>query len=374
MPDEMRKKVHHYIRTMKGIVMDVQPDFERLKKTMRHVEPDRLPLIEVLVAYEIQSQFLERKVKDSDLKSQVEFWVKGGYDAIPLTVGMMSPGEVTKASSIYRVVQKTLRKEEDEVVPWNIEENGVISNPEDFDRFPWEEAAKLDFSKFYDIQPFLPQGMKVLACSGKVFTVTWMLMGFQNFCLSLYMQEELVSKVFHKVGEIQLQGAKELSKIPNIGALWLVDDLSYGSGPLIDPKFFRKYVFPWYEEVGALAKKQGLLFFFHSDGNIWPIMDDLVSIRFDAIHPIDPTSMDIREVKRKVGKKLGIMGNIHTDLLSRGTPEEVREITKKAIRDIAPGGGYALGSGNSVPNWVRFENYQAMRETVLTYGTYPIKI
>ena len=354
--------------------MNNQPDFERLKRAIHHEEPDRLPLIEALVAYEIQSQFLGRKVEDSDLKSQVEFWAKAGYDAIPLTVGMMSPGEVTQESSLYGVVQKTLRKEGDEVVPWNIEEKGVVSSPEDFDRFPWDEAAKLDFSKFYEIQPVLPEGMKILACSGKVFTVTWMLLGFQNFCLSLYLQEELISKVFRKVGEIQLAGAKELFNIPNVGALWVVDDLSYGSGPMIDPKFFRKYVFPWYEELGSLAKKQGLLFFFHSDGNIWPIMDDLIAIGFDAIHPIDPTSMDIREVKRKVGRKLGIMGNIHTDLLSRGTAEEVREVTKKTIRDIAPGGGYALGSGNSVPNWARFENYQAMRETALTYGAYPIKL
>jgi uroporphyrinogen decarboxylase len=354
--------------------MEFQPNFDRLRTAMHHDEPDRLPLIEALVAYEIQSQFLGKKVEDSDLKSQVEFWVKAGYDSIPLTVGMMSPGEVTKESSIYRVVQESLRKEEDEVIPWNIEENGVITSPPDFDRFPWEKASKLDFSKFYDLQPFLPPGMKILACSGKVFTVTWMLMGFQNFCLSFYMQEELVSKVFNRVGEIQIQGARELSNIPNLGALWVVDDLSYGSGPMIDPKFFRKYVFPWYEELGALAKKQGLLFFFHSDGNIWPILDDLISIGFDAIHPIDPTSMDIREVKRRVGDRLGIMGNISTDFLFRGTPEEIRNITRETIRDVAPGGGYALGSGNSVPHWARFENYQAMREAALQFGKYPIRI
>ncbi len=354
--------------------MSYQPNFDRIRKTMGHEEPDRVPLIEALVAYEIQSQFLGRKVEDSDLKSQAEFWAQAGYDSIPLTVGMMNPGEVTQESSIYRVVQKTLRKEGDEMVPWNIEENGVITEPGDYDRFPWEEAARLDFSKFSGIQPFLPQGMKILACSGKVFTVTWMLLGFQNFCLSLYMQEDLVSKVFQKVGEIQVQGAKKLSKIPNLGALWVVDDLCYGSGPMIDPKFFRKYVFPWYEELGALAKKQGLLFFFHSDGNLWPIMEDLISIGFDAIHPIDPTSMDIREVKARVGKKLGILGNIHTDLLNRGTSEQVRKLTRETLRDIAPGGGFAIGSGNSVPNWARFENYQAMRETALQFGKYPIKM
>jgi len=356
--------------------MMMQPNFGRLEKALHHEEPDRLPLAEALVSYEIQSAFLGKKVNDSDLKSQVEFWVQAGYDFIPLTVGMMSPGEITKESSIFGIVQKVLRKDKEmeEVVPWDIEEKGVISYPEDFERFPWEEAARLDFSKFYEVQPFLPEGMKIVACSGKIFTLAWMLMGFQNFCLSLYLQEDLVKKVFQKIGEIQIQGAKTLLEIPNVGGLWVVDDLSYGLGPMIDPKFIRKYVFPWYEELASIPKKRDLLFFFHSDGNIWPILDDLISIGFSAIHPIDPTSMDINEVKEKVGKKLGIIGNIHTDLLASGKPGEVRELTKKRIREIAPGGGYALGSGNSVPNWARFENYEAMRETAIRYGTYPIRI
>ncbi|MBM4306961.1 MAG: hypothetical protein FJ123_09520 [Deltaproteobacteria bacterium] len=356
--------------------MMMQPDFNRLKKALRHEEPDRLPLAEALVAYEIQSSFLDKKVADSDLKSQVEFWVNAGYDFIPLTVGMMSPGEITKESSIFGVVQKVLKKgkETEEIVPWDIEEKGVISDSGDEERFPWEEAAKLDFSKFHDIQPFLPEKMKIIACSGKIFTLTWMLMGFQNFCLSLYLQEELLARVFKKVGEIQVLGARQLLKIPNIGGLWVVDDLSYGSGPMVDPKFLRKYVFPWYEELASMCKQKGLIFLLHSDGNIWPMMDDFISIGFDAIHPIDPTCMDINEVKEKVGKKLGILGNIHTDLLATGTPEEVRELTKKRIKEIGPGGGYALGSGNSVPNWAQFGNYQAMRETVLKYGIYPIKI
>jgi len=57
-------------------------------------------LIEALVAYEIRSQFLGREVEDSDLKSQVEFWMKAGYDSIPLTVSMMTPGEVNALANI----------------------------------------------------------------------------------------------------------------------------------------------------------------------------------------------------------------------------------------------------------------------------------
>jgi len=70
--------------------MKLAPDFNRVIATFHHEEPDRVPLVEALVAYEIQSQFLGRKVEDPDLRSQVEFWTEASYDSIPLTVGMMN--------------------------------------------------------------------------------------------------------------------------------------------------------------------------------------------------------------------------------------------------------------------------------------------
>jgi uroporphyrinogen decarboxylase len=57
-----------------------------------------------------------------------------------------------------------------------------------------------------------------------------------------------------------------------------------------------------------------------------------------------------------------------------GTVEEVVELTKRRLKELAPGGGYCLGAGNSVPNWAKFENYMAMRDTALKYGRYPIRI
>ena len=98
------------------------------------------------------------------------------------------------------------------------------------------------------------------------------------------------------------------------------DDYGTQTSQLISPRMFRKIFKPrlqtLFTRIHQLAPNAKL--FFHSDGNLWPIMEDLISIGFDAIHPIDPTSMDIREVKARVGKKLGILGNIHTDLLNRG--------------------------------------------------------
>ena len=356
---------------------DVKPDFNRVIAALQHEEPDRVPLVEALVAYEIQSQFLGRTVTEDDLASQVEFWSKAGYDYIPLTVGMMTPGGVTRESQISKTISRVMLKEttgEEDDESWNLETTAWIHDERDFEAFPWNEVAKLDFSKFYDVQPFLPPGIKIVAMSGKIFTLTWMLMGFENFGISLMLKPRFVEKVFEQVARIQFAALTEIFSVPNVAAVWAVDDLAFRNGPIIRPQAFRNYVFPWYKEMAKQCHERGLYFFFHSDGVLWDLMDDLLDLEIDALHPIDPTCMDINEVKRRVGHRLCLMGNISNEILMIGTPKEVVELTKRRLKELAPGGGYCLGSGNSVPNWARFENYMAMRETGLRYGRYPIRI
>lgn len=133
-------------------------------------------------------------------------------------------------------------------------------------------------------------------------------------------------------------------------------------------------MFPWYEEFSSICHENDLYFFFHSDGVLWDLMEDVIGLGVDALHPIDPTCVDIEEVKEKVGDRLSIIGNICNEILAIGTPEEVAELTKKRLKALAPGGGYCLGSGNSVPDWGQIENYRAMIETGLKYGRYPISV
>ena len=358
---------------MKG----AQPNFERFATALNHEEPDRVPFAEAAVDYEIMSQFLGKPVRSDDLATQVEFWVEAGYDFIPLTVGMMQPGKVTEESAISRVIKKIMVQDtadEQSSEDWNLERRSWIHSEEDFERFPWDEAAKLDFSKFYDVQPFLPDGMKIIALSGKIFTLSWMLMGFEGFALSSALEPNFVGKLVEKVAHIQLEGLNEVQQIPNVSAVWAVDDLAFGTGPMISPATYRQHIFPWYKEFGRLCHESGLFFLFHSDGVLWPLMEDLIDMQVDALHPIDPTCMDIDEVKAQVGDRLCIMGNISNELLMTGTPEEVAELTKRRIRSIAPGGGYCLGAGNSVPDWAHIENYRAMLQAGLECGRYPIDI
>ena len=357
--------------------MDIRPDFESFRKAVKRAEPDRVPLCEVLVEYPIQGQFLGREVTADDLRSQVEFWVKAGYDYIPLTIGMMTPGKVTTESAISQVIKESLVTDSPEAnkdTAWNLEYTSFINNRDDFERFPWEAAAKVDLSRLEKVREMLPQGMKVIALSGKIFTLSWMLMGFNNFCISLMTDERLLADVLGKIAEIQFRAVEEILDMPHVGAVWLVDDVAFGTGPIIPPQALRDYVFPWYRKMAAQCHANNLLVFMHSDGDLTMLMEDIIAMGVDVLQPIDPTCMDIVKVKETYGDRLCLAGNVSNELLRSGTPAEVDATVKELIRKLAPGGGYCVGSGNSVTSWSKFENYMAMRNATLKYGRYPISL
>jgi uroporphyrinogen decarboxylase len=353
------------------------PDFNRVINTVKHMEPDRVPLVEAAISYEIMSMYLGKDVTVDDLKSQVEFWTKAGYDYIALTAGMMQPGKVTKDSFISKIIKQNVLKDNNlsgEEETWNLEKKAFIETEDDFESFPWEEAAKPDLDKFNAVQRYLPDGMKIVALSGKIFTLSWLLMGYENFCINLKLNPGFVKKIVTKVAEIQYEALCRVIEIPNVEALWAVDDLAFGTGTMISPIDFRKLIFPWYRKFAQKCHEDNKLLFFHSDGLLWDVMDDLIDIGVDALHPIDPTCMDIEEVKGKVGSKVCIFGNIPNDLLMAGTPHEVSELTKRRIAVLAPGGGYCVASGNSIPEWANIDNYKAMIDATHEHGVYPIKL
>ena len=136
--------------------MELKPDFERFRTAVQHQEADRVPFYELLVDYGIQSRFIGREVSADDLKSQVKFWASAGYDFIPITVGMMEPGGVTKESAISKVIEEIVLEDEDEPEErqdpaWNLEYHSFIKDRSDFEAFPWDVLAELNYDKLCKI-------------------------------------------------------------------------------------------------------------------------------------------------------------------------------------------------------------------------------
>jgi uroporphyrinogen decarboxylase len=138
----------------------------------------------------------------------------------------------------------------------------------------------------------------------------------------------------------------------------------------MSPEVLHKFFFPWLKKIGELAKMAGKPLLYHSDGILFDVMEDLISCGIDALHPIEPQAMDLAEVKNRYGDRLCLMGHIDVDMLCRGSKEEIRRQVRKNIEVAAQNGGYCLGSGNSIPHYVNFENYVAMLEARDEFGQF----
>jgi uroporphyrinogen decarboxylase len=110
---------------------------------------------------------------------------------------------------------------------------------------------------------------------------------------------------------------------------------------------------------------------YHSDGNLFPVLDNVLALGMDAIHPVQPSAMDIGRLKEQYGARVAIVGNIDLDYtLTRGTPEETREEVRDRIARVGRGGGYIVSSANSLTDYVKPENVRAMGQAIGEFGWY----
>jgi len=132
----------------------------------------------------------------------------------------------------------------------------------------------------------------------------------------------------------------------------------------MSPAHFREFISPHLRRLAELTHAAGRPFIKHTDGLIWPLMEDLLSAGIDALHPLEPIArMDIGEVKARCGERIALCGNIDcTALLPFASAEQVEEAVKETIAKAAPGGGFVLSSSNSIHPGVRPENFRAMVE------------
>ena len=152
-----------------------------------------------------------------------------------------------------------------------------------------------------------------------------------------------------------------------IEAGFMGDDIAFKSGPLISPSWMRRHYFPRLARAIAAAHDRGIVVLFHSDGNLHPILDDLVAAGIDGLNPIEVLAgMDIGAIHR-AHPRLFMTGGIDvSQLLPLGTPQQVHDAVRKAIDDAE--GQIMIGSSTELNEAVPLANYLALREAVLRAG------
>jgi uroporphyrinogen decarboxylase len=152
----------------------------------------------------------------------------------------------------------------------------------------------------------------------------------------------------------------------------LCADYCFNTGPFLSPAMFDEFVTPYLARLTAGYRELGFFVIKHTDGDIMPVLDSLVSTKPHALHSLDPQGgVDIAEVKRRVGEKVALIGNVSCAMLDTGTDEQVVESARYALRHGMPGGGYIFSTSNCIYTGMQLARYELMLDVWRREGNYP---
>jgi len=151
----------------------------------------------------------------------------------------------------------------------------------------------------------------------------------------------------------------------------LCSDYCFNTGPFLSPRQFAEFVTPSLTSLIQGYRDLGFYTIKHTDGDIMPIIDQLVGANPHALHSLDPQAgVDIAEVKRRYGDQVCLIGNVNCGLLDTGTEDEVRESVRYALRHGMPGGGYIFSTSNCIYTGMRLARYELMLDVWCQEGNY----
>lgn len=254
------------------------------------------------------------------------------------------------------------RREQHREQTISLNEGVLITDRASFEALPWIDPEACDYSRLDHLARVLPDGMKLIVWGpGGVLENVVAMVGYENLCLLLHDDPGLVKDVFDAVGSRLLRYYERSLPHPAVGAIISNDDWGFKSQTMLSPDDMRRYVFPWHARIVAAAHAVGKPAILHSCGNLAAVMDDIIDgMRFDAKHSYEDTIMPVEEAYETYGRRIAILGGIDVDFVCRATPEQVYARSKAMLARAAARGGYALGTGNSVPEYVPQANYFAM--------------
>jgi len=208
------------------------------------------------------------------------------------------------------------------------------------------------------------------------FERAFAMQGMDTFLLNMAMRpkfaQALLERIAQSCEEIMsgfLEAVGDKIDIIKIG-----DDLGTESSLLISPQMYRQMLKPIHAAfIQSIKSQTSARVFFHTDGDVFPLIDDFIEIGVDILNPIQTSAgkmANLEELKRRYGKDLVFCGAIDTKrILPNGTPEEVRDEVRRAIDILGPGGGYMVSSVHTIMNDVPPKNILAMVDAVLEYGS-----
>ena len=338
--------------------MNFQPDYRHFENVMEHQRPERFPLYEHLINPESMENILDESFSgliDGTPRDVSEFFRhycgffrEMTYDVVSFEVCITEvlPGHGALSGGM----------------------KGPIQNRADFDSYPWGDIPELfrkhAAHKFVALAAALPPGMKAVGGVGNgVFEISEDLVGLECLPFMQVDDPELYHDLFVKIGDM-MYGIWSwfLEQYgDSFAACRMGDDLGFRSSLLTNPGTVRGHIFPQYTRIIDLIHSFGKPFIWHSCGCIFEVMEDAIALGIDAKHSNEDAIAPFSRWIDSYSGRIGLLGGFDMDFLGRHTPDEVFEKVYRLGRDYRnTARGYALGSGNSIPDFIPVENYLAM--------------
>jgi uroporphyrinogen decarboxylase len=339
--------------------MAFQNNYRHMLDVVNNRRPARLPIYEHIISPAIMEEILGLKFADIRAGGNAElpeffnhfcrFFEKMTYDTVSFEVCITEilPGRGAITGG-----------------------QGPLQNRADFERYPWGELAErywaLAEPQFQALADCLPPGMKALGGVGNgVFEISEDLVGFESLAYLQVDDPELFDELYWKIGDLmeQIWTVFLERHCDTFAVCRFGDDLGFKTSTLVSPKTIRQHVLPQYKRVIDRIKKAGKPFLWHSCGNIFSVMEDVIALGIGAKHSNEDIIAPFDDWIDLYGQKIGLLGGIDVDLLCQKKPAEiVEEVVEKGTRFRANARGFALGSGNSIPDSVPVDGYLAMIE------------
>lgn len=328
----------------------------RFMKALNLEEPDQVPFAD-WVDKGIRKKLVE--AMGGDQMDEAEFAEAIGFDAIGYQgiYGMSPVCDETVTDddgNVHYLGKGLIRKEEDlkMLVFPNLTEGNRLDSAKRF----VDDYGQKDLALYCGIRPGIQP--------------TYLSLGWFTFGESMMGDQKLLEGIYDRYIEWNCRNIELLEDI-GFDFFFLYDDIAYKKGPMFSPTLLREFFIPRFK---MLTDKISIPWAYHSDGDISSIFEDLLGLGMNCINPIEPPTMDIEKVKEQYGHRVALWGNIDLiNTLPYGTEEEVEEEVKVRIKKIGKGGGFILGTANSITDFCKVENVLAMAKAVKKHGRYPLQ-
>jgi len=369
---------------------------ERMNKTLRHEEPDRVPVSDFF-----WGSFLERWRKELGLLADTDIYTYYDLDWI-VTIPNMDPHikqfeilketdeEVVVRTGFEAVIRKKfadpmpafLRFETDTIEsvkafkfddPWDDRryfsagDNQIAGVGDGFFRNspPWVDTVKA-------LYPDFPVYGSVCEASENM----WRIVGQKNTLLWIGLYPEEFGRFVQRTNEFALEITKAQIEAADglLDGMVIWGDVAYTKDMFFSPDYWRRYYKPGVKAIADVCHEHGLPVIYHGCGNVNRIFADFIEIGVDAYNPLEAKAgLDVVDLRRKYGHKIGFCGNMNVIEWAECSQEELKAIVLHKL-NAAKGGGLIFQSDHSVPSNVSGENYEYVVNLVREYGQYPLQL